>query len=177
MSNVNNVTVTGRIVHIFETSSGCIVTLYSNKNHPKFICFRKEAEDILQHYSVGMFITLNGFVVCSSRGNNGKVEQCIFCREVLPTPTDRLPFRNEFVFEGQVTSICQAGHFSKIALFVDDDGHTAILNINVLTKDIVNVELGDHITVVGSVTTKRKDKDGIRHFYQNFIGLHVQVNK
>ena len=176
MSNVNDVTVTGRIVHLFQTNNGCIVTLSIYKNHPKFICFQREAEYIMEHYSVGMIITLSGFVVSSCRGR-GKYEQCIFCREVLPTPEDSVSFRNDFVLEGVVTSICRSGEYSKFALLVNDDGHTAILQFNALTQETMDITLGNKLTVRGYVTTKCKEKYGIKHFYQNFVGLRIVVHE
>ena len=102
MHQTNHVALCGQIVHIYTGNKGSvIVTLRIHGQHPKVVFFDEMAQEVLRAYSVGMVLSVTGFVVSSY--HYGKYTQTIFAKTLHLMPKDSFERKNEFVIEGEVT--------------------------------------------------------------------------
>ena len=201
MTDINDVTLQGKIVHKFVTPKIAILTINtgnatSEVNYPKVLCFNDLRDIAETKFNEGDFVLVHGNIQSSRRRPEIKNQStiAIFGESLEPAQSSieqetgikakdaRIPFINKFVVAGEVKGVdSPTSDMVRLRIATNKNGHLSFVRLVHFTHnpaDIINeIKAGDRVCVVGCTQTNKKLVDDETRYFEDYVALEIAKDR
>ena len=195
--NVNNVTIQGVIVHKFVTPKIAILTIMTKTaapkpNYPKVLFFGELRDLIEKDFEQGDHVFVTGNIQSSKPrpgiknqslisifGESIEHSQSVMEKTFNISATESYkPFVNTIELAGTVVRIeCPVDNMIRMCVSVKKNGRQSFVTVIHYTrapqKILDDVSVGDHVYIVGSVQTPKKESNGSVKHFENYVAFEI----
>lgn len=196
MTNVNNVTLQGIIVHKFVTDKVTILTINTGnatkeRNFPKVVCFN-ELKDVAASFEVYDKVRVEGYLQSSKYNEKIKNQSTlsIFAEKVekaqgvIEDAFDEkvedagyVPYINRFEIAGELVRVVKVTDtILRLTVRTFKNKRPSFVRLTYFTRSpetIEKVALGTQVFAVGNTQTTKKDFDGETRHFVNYVATSL----